>query len=99
MAVTEIGLTENEALDAALAALGLDRSAAGVKLEDRVLAEFRRQIQEHKRLVTVNEIASSLCVGQTTVSAVCRRLVDRGRMLRTINKDSSRTAYVPKAEG
>lgn len=85
-------------LAAALAALGLGEEHAGVKLEDRILAEFRRQIREKGHLVAASDVAAALDVGQTTVSAICRRLVDRGRMLRTINQATSRTAFVPAPE-
>ena len=99
MAVAEIGLTENEALSAALAALGIDSGMIGIPLEDRILAEYRKQMTAKRGFVTASEVARSLGMKQTTVSAICRRMVERGRMLRTINRDSTRIAYVPVAEG
>lgn len=95
----EIGLTESEALSASLAALGLDAGVIGVPVEDRILSEYRRQITTKRRLVPASEVALAIGMNQTTVTAACRRMVDRGRMLRTVNPNNSRVAYVPKAEG
>lgn len=99
VAVAEIGLTENEALSAALAALGINGAVVGMTMEARVLAEYRKQIRAKGRLVSAREVAESIGVNASTVTQVCSRMVLAGKMLRTVNGSTSRPAYVPSAEG
>ena len=94
----EIGLTEDEVLAAALAALGLSGAAVGANMEERVLTEYRAQIRARGRLVSAREVANALQVNPSTVTQAATRLVSRGRMLRTMNGDTSRAVYVPAPE-
>lgn len=99
MAVAEIGLTENEALSAALAALGINGAIVGQTMEERVLAEFRRLMRAKGRLVSAREVADTIGVNASTVTQVCARMVLAGKMIRTVNGQTSRPAYVPAPEG
>lgn len=91
-------MTEQQALAAALSALGLSGEAIGMKMEDRVLAEYRAQIRAKGRLVAAREVSAALKVNPSTVTQAANRLVDQGRMLRTINGDTSRPVFVPTPE-
>lgn len=95
MVAQEIGLTEDEALAAALAALGISDARVGANMEDRILAEYRAQIRAKGRLVTAREVSNVLRVNPSTVTQAARRLVSQGRMLRTVDGNTSRPVYVP----
>jgi len=87
-------LSEADAVAAQLAALGVEGIEFGPP-DDAIFDAYVHLMKEHGRFVTAMEVARHIGRPYSTVAHCCTQMAENGRLLKTVNPQSGKTAYVP----